>query len=199
MGEHGQGQDEDELPSRIAELRGSARGWHGVQLAVLGFIGLCGVLREGAGSGEPHWLQVLSGLLVLAAFGIACVATVLVALAAWPVYAPRHPGAVSAGEPGEHGEVARTSRRLRVGITLTYTAVAVLAFAGSSAWWPSDGAGEASASRDQGAVEVTTRAGQVCGGLQSPSGQGVVAVSSGGRVVQVALADVVTLRPVDGC
>ena len=46
---------------------------------------------------------------------------------------------------------------------------------------------------------MTTRAGQVCGGLQSSPGQGVMAVSSGGRVVQVALADVVTLRPVDGC
>ena len=195
MDEDGQDQHQDQAPSRIAELRGSARGWHGVQLAVLGFIGLCGVLREGAGSGEPHWLQVLSGLLVLAAFGIACVATVLVALAAWPVYAPRHPGA-SAGGPGEDGELARTSRRLRVGITLTYTAVAVLAFAGSSAWWPSD---EGSGGQHQGAVELTTRAGQVCGGLQSSPGQGVVAVSSGGRVVQVALADVVTLRPVDGC
>jgi hypothetical protein len=185
--------EQDQGQARIAELRGSARGWHGVQLAVLGFIGLCGVLREGAGSDAPHWLQVLSGLLVLAAFGIACLATVLVALAAWPVYAPRRPGA--AGQPGEDGEVARTSRRLRVGITLTYAAVAVLAFAGSSAWWPSDGTGD----QQQGAVEVTTRAGQVCGGLQSPPGQGVVAVSSGGRVVQVALADVVTLRPVDGC
>jgi hypothetical protein len=196
-----QGQD----ASRIAELRGSARGWHGVQLAVLGFIGLCGVIREGAGTGEPHWLQVLAGLLVLAAFAIACAATVLVALAAWPVYAPRSPGHGAAGLPGDDGEVARTSRRLRVGITLTYTAVAVLAFAGSSAWWPDEGASEGAAggsgsgSQERGAVEVTTRAGQVCGGLQSPSGQGVVAVSSGGRVVQVALADVVTLRPVDGC
>ena len=60
MDEDGQDQHQDQAPSRIAELRGSARGWHGVQLAVLGFIGLCGVLREGAGSGEPHWLQVLS-------------------------------------------------------------------------------------------------------------------------------------------
>src|SRR3712207_8556040 len=31
---------------RLDELRASARGWHGVQLAVLGFIGLCGVLQE---------------------------------------------------------------------------------------------------------------------------------------------------------
>src|SRR6476469_5318107 len=99
MDEDGQDQHQDRALSRIAGLRGSARGWHGVQLAVLGFIGLCGVLREGAGSGEPHWLQVLSGLLVLTAFGIACLATVLVALAAWPVYAPR-----AVGQPAEVGQ-----------------------------------------------------------------------------------------------
>lgn len=121
--------EEGHSSSRIAELRVSARGWHGVHLAVLGFIGLCGVLQPGAGSGEPHWLQVLAGLLVVAALGIACVATVLVALAA----------------------------------------------------------------------EVTTRAGQVCGGLGSPSQQGVLAVSAGGRVVEVALSDVVSLKPVDAC
>ncbi len=204
MDDDGQGQEH--TVSRIAELRASARGWHGVQLAVLGFIGLCGVLRGGAGSGEPHWLQVLSGLLVLTAFGIACLATVLVALAAWPVYAPRATGqpartgpparvgqpAEAAPSEDEDGELARTSRRLRVGITLTYTAVAVLAFAGSSAWWPSE-------SPDRGAVEVTTQAGQVCGGLRSPSGQGVLAVSAGGRVIEVALGDVVALRPVDSC
>src|SRR6478752_9396323 len=101
---------DDQSPSRIQELRTSARGWHGVQLAVLGFIGLCGVLQQDAGSGKPHWLQVLAGLLALAAFGIACLATVLVALAAWPVYAARPTTA------DEDRDVASTSKRLRAGI-----------------------------------------------------------------------------------
>jgi hypothetical protein len=180
---------DDQGASRIAELRVSARGWHGVQLAVLGFIGLCGVLQRDAGSGKPHWLQVLAGLLVVAAFGLACVATVLVALAAWPVYAalPR------AG--GEDGEVASTSRRLRVGITLTYVAVAVLALATSSSWWP----GGTSSDQGRSAVEVTTRAGQICGELGTPSGQGVLAISSGGRAVELAIPEVLTVSPVDAC
>ena len=180
---------DDQGSSRLGELRTSARGWHGVQLAVLGFIGLCGVLQQHAGSAQPHWLQVLAGLLAFAAFGIACVATVLVALAAWPVYAAR-PRATD-----DDAEVASTSRRLRTGITLTYAAVAVIALATSSAWWPDDQTGGEVAS----SVEVTTGAGRICGDLASPSDQGVLAISAGGRVVEVALSDVVSLRPVDTC
>ena len=177
--------------SRIGRLQDSARGWHRVQLAVLGFIGLCGVLKQDPGAGEPYWLRVLAGVLVLTAFAVACVATVLVALAAWPVYGPR----TSTGHPDEDQEVATTSRRLRTGIALTFSAVAVLALAASSAWWP----GGKASGQELGAVEVTTGAGQVCGGLTAPSTQGVLAVSVGGRVVQIALSDVVSLRPVDAC
>ena len=42
-----------EVGDRLTELRNSARGWHGVQLAVLGFIGLCGVLQSGAADDNP--------------------------------------------------------------------------------------------------------------------------------------------------
>jgi hypothetical protein len=184
---------DDQSSSRIGELRGSARGWHGVQLAVLGFIGLCGVLQQNAGSGKPDWLQVLAGLLVLAAFAIACVATVLVALAAWPVYTPRPRHGDEDGED-EDGDVAGTSRRLRAGITLTYVAVAVLALATSSAWWPSGASGQ-----DSSAVEVATRAGQICGSLATPSGPGMLAVSADGRTVELALSNVVSVTPVDAC
>jgi lysylphosphatidylglycerol synthetase-like protein (DUF2156 family) len=179
---------DNQSSSRIGELRGSARGWHGVQLAVLGFIGLCGVLQQDAGSGKPDWLRALVGLLALAAFAIACVATVLVALAAWPVYAPRP------RTEDEDGDVASTSRRLRAGITLTYVAVAVLALATSSSWWPTGASGQ-----DRSAVEVATRAGQICGGLATPSGPGILAVSAGGRTVELALSDVVSVTPVDTC
>jgi hypothetical protein len=179
----------DQSPSRIEELRVSARGWHGVQLAVLGFIGLCGVLQKNAGSGRPDWLQTLTLVLALAAFAVACVATVLVALAAWPVYAPR------ARAEDEEAAVASTSRRLRTGITLTYVAVAVLALAASSGWWP----GVASAGQNQGAVQVGTQGGQLCGTLADPTQPGTLAVSAGGRVVEVALSDVTSLTPVDSC
>jgi lysylphosphatidylglycerol synthetase-like protein (DUF2156 family) len=179
----------DQRSSRIGELRASARGWHGVQLAVLGFIGLCGVLQKNAGSSKPDWLQALAGLLALVAFAVACVATVLVALAAWPVYAA-HPGTQD-----EESEVAGTSRRLRTGITLTYVAVAVLALAASSGWWPAGSGGSQAGS----AVEVNTRAGALCGALAAPSQPGTLAVSSQGRVVELALSDVESLKPVESC
>jgi lysylphosphatidylglycerol synthetase-like protein (DUF2156 family) len=166
---------DDQGSSRIRELRGSARGWQGAQLAVLGFIGLCGVLQRNAGSGKPDWLQVLAGLLALGAFAIACLATVLVALAAWPVYAP-HAGL---GAEDEEAELASTSRRLRTGITLTYAAVAVLALAASSSWWPVGASGQG-----QSAVQVATQGGQLCGSLTTPSGPGTLALSTGGRRVE---------------
>jgi hypothetical protein len=179
---------DDQGQSRIAQLRDSARGWHGVQLAVLGFIGLCGVLQQHTGSSVPHWLQVLAGLLAVAALVIACAATLLVALAAWPVYGPRSSTA------DDDGAVAGTSKRLRVGITLTYVAVAVIALATSTAWWPTSASEEGAST-----VEVTTGAGQICGDLATPSGRGVLAIDAGGRVVELALSDVVSVTPVDSC
>ena len=80
---------ETQTDDRLTELRTSARGWHGVQLAVLGFIGLCGVLS--GGSAAPQWLEWLSMWLALAALACACVATFLVGAAAWPLYRARVP------------------------------------------------------------------------------------------------------------
>jgi hypothetical protein len=45
-----------------AQVAASAKGWHSLQMAVLGFIGICGMLREGTG---PSWLQWLAAGLVL--------------------------------------------------------------------------------------------------------------------------------------
>ena len=150
---------------------------------MLGFIGLCGVIQKDAGGTEPHWLKVLAALLVLAAFALACAATALVALAAWPVYGP-HPRTEVSNE-----EIANTSRRLRVGITLTYVAVAVLALGTSSAWWP----GGSSGSQAQGSVEEMTRPARSAASSCRPSGPGVLVVSAGDRVVELALDDVVAV------
>lgn len=179
---------DEQITSTRAELQISARGWHGVQLAVLGFIGLCGVLEDG-NNDNPHWLQVLAGVLVLAAFGLACTATVLVALAAWPI------SGSGSGVENLERETARTSRRLRDGIILTFVAVAMLAVATSSGWWP----GATPSGADATAVRVSTQAGDICGDLSQPSGEGVLAVSSGGRLVEMALSDIVRITPVASC
>ena len=179
--------DHVETSGRLGELRTSARGWHSVQLAVLGFIGLCGVLQGDAGAGLPRWLQVLSGLLVVLALVLACVATALVASAAWPVYAASSP---AVGEE-DHQEIARTSRRLRAGIALTYLAVTVLALAAASSWWPAHRGADA-------VVEVNAGGSVLCETLQD-SQQGLLRLAVLGRTVSIPLEQVTRLQPLDSC
>ena len=70
-----------------AQVQASAREWHKLQLGVLGFVGLCGVLRGDSGSGRPLWLQDLSGVAALAGLVLALVAVTLVATVAFPLAA----------------------------------------------------------------------------------------------------------------
>jgi type IV secretory pathway VirB2 component (pilin) len=168
----------------LDELRASARGWQGIQLAVLGFIGLCGVLQRGD-SGIPHWIQVLAGIAALVALGLACVATYLVGRAAFPLYGGRR------GDVTE--DLAGTKRRLIRGLTLTFVAVALTALAATSSWWPvsSDGA-------SSGLVELSTSQATVCGQLSDNAGTGIGLVI-GGRTISVPIDAVTAIHAVDEC
>jgi hypothetical protein len=171
--------------SRLEELRNSAKGWHGVQLAVLGFIGFCGVLK-GEGSTAPGWMEALAGILVLAALAIALYATYLVGRAAWPLY-----GARGADRGDDATELARTSRRLTTGLALTFLAIALLAVAGTSSWWPSRaGSGET--------VQLQAGGASVCGELAA-GGPGTVRVETDEQPVEVPIDQLDALQPVDGC
>jgi hypothetical protein len=171
----------------LAELRTSARGWHGVQLAVLGFIGLCGVLKGSDGS-LPHWLQVLAGWLVLIALAVACLATVLVAFAAWPVYA-------RAPQPDDPNEIRRTVGRLRMGIALTFVAVALTALATTAQWWPTEGESATSSAL----VEVSTADGEVvCGELEQMDFSSIT-LNADGQTVSIGVSEVVSLQSVTAC
>ena len=147
-----------------------------MQLAVLGFIGLCGALQSGAASSEPKWLQQLAAILVLLALAIACLATVLVAGAAWPVGGWRRG---SAGGRDLEAEVQRGGRHLRTGIVLTFVAVGLVALATSSSWWPNYGGGGGQL------VEVSTAQGTLCGTLVDSDG-GALAVEVGGQRLALA-------------
>jgi len=173
---------------RLAELRASAKGWHGVQMAVLGFIGLCGVLQRD-GDGNPSWLELWTLLLPVAALLTALWAIVLVGRAAWPLYgpAPEYPA-----DSGYEVRLRRTSRQLSRGLVLTFVSVALLALGTGSSWWPS----ESPASN----VELRTSAGQtLCGELATDGPDGELRVLAGGQTVRIALAQVSSLRAVDGC
>jgi hypothetical protein len=181
--------DADARPGGLAALRASARGWHGVQLAVIGFIGLCGVLQGGRPD-NPMWLQVVAGVLALAALVLACVATVLVALVAWPLYGGREPAVVD-----EAAELERDGRRLKKGLVLTFAALAVLALGTATGWWPQEG-GDGDAS-EQVAVQATN--GQRWCGVLEETRPGSLGVSVDGTSVVVSLEDVAAVGPVDSC
>jgi hypothetical protein len=176
---------------RLAELRLSARGWHGVQLAVIGFVGLCGVIKRESPS-VPTWLEILSGILVLAALLLACLATYLVGRVAWPLYDPRRRGA----DEDDPGEISRSSRRLTRGLLLTFVAVARVALASAASWWPSKEAGGGAAGA--AFVEVEAQGSSFCGTL-GDSPPGTVRVEGGDQPVQVAIDALSSIRPVDGC
>jgi hypothetical protein len=175
--------DAEPASSRLDQLRASARGWHGVQLAVIGFIGLCGVLQGGRPD-NPMWIQVLAGVLALVALVLACVATFLVARVAWPLY-----GGSQVEDP------AREGARLRKGLVLTFVAVALLALGTASGWWPQDG-GDAG---DGGLVSVQATSGERWCGSLGEADPGRLSVSVDGSPVVVPLADLAVVAPVDRC
>jgi hypothetical protein len=171
----------EDTADRAEQLQTSARGWHGVQLAVLGFIGLCGALHDAGAAAGPPWVQQLAAVLVIAALVVACVATVLVAAEAWPVRAPGAAGARTRQAVGH----------LRLGIALTFVAVGLTALATTSSWWPSDSA-------DDVLVTVSTSQGSLCGQLLDSS-DGTVQLDLAGRVVAVPVDQVTGIEQVAGC
>ena len=175
---------------RLAELRASAKGWHGIQLAALGFIGLCGVIQTGE-STNPWALQVISGVLVLVAFVLACAGIYLVGRAAWPLYRG-DPERDAGGEAG----VATVSRQLTRGLLMTFLSIAALALATAASWWPQENAG------DGGPQEVQVRTNDnrsACGELAASVQPGTLRLVSDAQRIDVALSSVASVSPVDGC
>jgi hypothetical protein len=174
-------------PDRLTELRVSARGWHGFQLAAIGFIGLCGVLQGGRPD-NPWWLQAFAGVLAIVALVLACAATFLVARVAWPLYGARHPAEDAAA-------LERDGRRLKAGLVLTFAALAVLALGTASGWWPQD---EGDSGGDA-LVAVETTSGQRACGTLGEGDTGTLSVTVDGRPVTVALQNVAAVTPVGSC
>lgn len=177
---------------RLAELRVSAKGWHGIQLSALGFIGLCGVIQTGDPT-DPWALQVTSGILVLVAFALACAGIVLVGRAAWPLYRG-DPAAMEGGE----AQVAIVSRQLTRGLLMTFLAVAAVALASAASWWPKEAGGSGASAAGQVQVQTSDGA-SACGELSDAPQHGTLRVIADARAVDVALNSVASVAPVASC
>ena len=171
------------------DLRASALGWPKLQFAVLGFIGLCGVLKGIGPSGGPHTLQIVAAILILLALIVACYATFLVGRAAWPLYsAVRPPPADSAMSSDD---LQRTGHRLRTGLGLTLVALILAAAAATSSWWPAKGAGVL--------VSGSTTSGAAFCGTWTGGGNGTLLVQISGQPQQIPLSDIATVTPASSC
>lgn len=168
----------DASPDRLAA---SARGWHRIQLAVLGFIGFCGVMWAGGDAAGPAWVQWLSAGLAVLALALACLGVYLVGLVAYPI---------RGSDPGGGG-----ATRLRVGIGLTHAALILVVVATLSAWWP----GGAAADVEAGTVQAQDVTGQVwCGELvEAPAGG--LRLATGDGPVTLPLDRLAEVRPVERC
>lgn len=165
--------------TRIQE---SAREWQNLQLAVLGFVGLCGVLSgDDSGRTRPRWLQEVGAVTAFGGFAMAVVGILLVATVAHPVF--RRPPAGSAAVS-----------RLIVGIALTFAAAALTAVAALTWWWPQPARQPPAAPK----IEVTTSQGTVCG-IAVPGRTGAVHLDADGEQVVIPLRRLLALDVVEDC
>ena len=157
-----------------------------MQLAVLAFIGLCGVLSD-ADPTLPRWLQVTAGLLAVVALIVSCLSIFVVASVAWP-FSARVAG--SGGSPG-------AARRLRTGIALTYVAVGLMALAASSSWWPTS---ESAGLDDVGAtVRITDQAGRTACGTIVDGPEATIRLATADGPVELAVSGLADIVLVDSC
>ena len=167
---------------RVAE---SAFRWHRTQLAVLGFIGFCGLFWDGGSVAGHTWAQGLVMVLVALGFVLAIVAIFVVGRVAHAFE-----GLAETTDPDPES-AARQVRQLRTGVRMTYVAVALVVAATLTAWLPP--------SADDGAVGVAVATGQTwCGQLvEAPAGEMRLATADGLAVIP--LDRVVGLGPVADC
>jgi hypothetical protein len=167
----------------LEKLSASARGWHTIQIAVLGFIGICGVLRT-TDSPAPHAVQLLAGALAVAALAAASLAVFTVGRVAYPV------GGATEGAGGLPS-AGQAAARLRAGIRLTIVALILAVIAALSGWWPTSGSAAA--------VAVTGTNGQAWCGPLVTGPAGAISVRTGNGVISVPAPAIAQVRPVAQC
>jgi hypothetical protein len=175
------------IPESVSDrLIASAKGWHSIQIAVVGFIGACGVFRDGSDDTAPSYFQWLSMALAVLALLLAGIATYSVGRVAYPFYG---------GPPvtDEAAAVAEGSARLRSGVRMTALALLLMGVASVPSWWPSDDAG------GEASVQVQAANGQSACGTVVASAAGVLTLQTASGRVQVGLDNLASIKPVSSC
>ena len=165
-------------------LAESAKGWHNIQLAVMGFIGLCGVLSMGATPDAPPWLQWWSAGMAGLAILSSLISTWMVGTVAFPFYGASGPAApMPTGAPG----------RLRGGIVMTFVSIVLMVFSSISGWWPG-------APANGGSIEIQdARGASVCGTLVDGAPAGMLRLQTAERLLTIDLGAVTQMSPVSSC
>jgi hypothetical protein len=160
----------------------SAKGWHNIQLAVMGFIGLCGVLRMGNTPDGPQWLGWWSAGMVILAFVSSLLAMWMVGSVAFPLYT----------FGGEAGMPQSAPQRLRGGIRMTFVSILLMVLAGLTGWWPA-GASESN-------VQVRDANGaSVCGTWVEGAPAGSIWLRTPDGVVTINVRAIAQMDKVSSC
>ncbi|HZM80087.1 MAG TPA: hypothetical protein VFC19_30500 [Candidatus Limnocylindrales bacterium] len=159
----------------------SAKGWHNIQLAVMGFIGLCGVLRMGETPAGPEWLSWWSTGMSLLAFVSSLISMWMVGGVAFPLYSG-------------HQMPQNATGRLKGGIGMTFASIVMMALGALGGWWPTTGDGGG------GNVQVSDAGGNsACGELVQGAPSGSMWLQTDKGRMTVALKNVAEIRQVSTC
>jgi hypothetical protein len=114
------------IDEALAKLSTSAKGWHTIQLAVLGFIGICGILQSS--NSAPRGVQIFGAVLAVSALAVAVTAVFMVGQVAWPLFDQTN--------LSPHERLARAGSALNNGVRLTVIALVLIVVATLMGWWP---------------------------------------------------------------
>lgn len=161
---------------QVSPLADSAKGWHNLQLAVMGFIGFCGVLKMGAEPSGPAWLGQWSAGMTILAFVTSLASTWMVGTVAFPLY--------------EDPAAQMSPGRLKTGIKMTFVSIALMALAGLAGWWPAGGE----------KVEVTDGSGaSACGEWVSGAPTGSLWLRTEQGTITINIQSVADMQQVGSC
>jgi hypothetical protein len=161
----------------------SAKGWHNIQLAVMGFIGLCGVLKMGTSPDGPQWLGWWSAGMVVLAFVSSLLSMWMVGSVAYPLY----------NFGGEAQMPAAAPARLKGGIRMTFVSILLMVLGGLTGWWPGGA--------DSGKVEVKdANGGSACGAWVDGAPAGSLWLrTADGKVITISIRAIAQMNQVSSC